>query len=250
MRLLQPSAARTPLFLQRTTMKILIADDHRLVIEAVKGKLGELREDIEFILAMSVAEMMKVATDDLDLAVVDLTMPGAKDHAHIEDLRRAHPAVPVVVLSGSDDPIMMRRSLELGVLGFIPKAYSAEVMLSAVRLVLAGGVYVPPMMLGALPAWVVAGVPEIETVQSIGAAPAATAVPRAHDLDQLRNVLTARQVEVLRLLSQGKPNKVIGRSLNISEGTVKIHLSAIFRALNVGNRTEAVIAAQGMMTST
>jgi DNA-binding NarL/FixJ family response regulator len=227
-------------------MKILIADDHRLIIEAVKGKLAELQAGIEFVVAMSVAEMIRVASDDLDLALVDLNMPGAKDHEHIDDLRRTHPSLPIVVLSGSEDTAVVRRLLELGVLGFIPKAYSAQVMLSAVRLVLAGGVYVPPMMLATLPAWVAAGVPEIERTRPMAAS--TSEASSTHELEQLRNVLTERQVEVLRLLSQGKPNKLIGRSLNISEGTVKIHLAAIFRALNVRNRTEAVIAAQGMRT--
>ena len=219
-------------------MKILIADDHRLVIEAVKGKLAELEPGIEFVLAMSVDQLLAGASDDLDLAVIDLNMPGADGHAHIVEMRRRHPAVPVIVLSGYEDPAIMRTALAHGVLGFIPKAYSPEVMLSAVRLVLAGGVYVPPMMLSALPPGIVAGVPTAEAV-------ARTATPAAaHTLDHLRNVLTERQVEVLQLLSQGKPNKLIGRALGISEGTVKIHLAAIFRALNVRNRTEAVVAAQ------
>ncbi|MBU2408692.1 MAG: response regulator transcription factor, partial [Gammaproteobacteria bacterium] len=133
-------------------------------------------------------------------------------------------------------------ALELGVLGFIPKAYSPEVMLSAVRLVLAGGVYVPPMMLSAVPPGIVAGVAN-------GALPVPARGPAGgsqQTLEHLRNVLTDRQVEVLQLLSQGKPNKLIGRALGISEGTVKIHLAAIFRALNVRNRTEAVVAAQAL----
>ena len=219
-------------------MKILIADDHRLVIEAVKGKLAELEPGIEFVLAMSVDQLFAGASDDLDLAVIDLNMPGADGHAHIVEMRRRHPAVPVIVLSGYEDPTIMRTALAHGVLGFIPKAYSPEVMLSAVRLVLAGGVYVPPMMLSALPPGIVAGLSAAEAV-------ARTATPAAaHTLDHLRNVLTERQVEVLQLLSQGKPNKRIGRALGISEGTVKIHLAAIFRALNVRNRTEAVVAAQ------
>ena len=221
-------------------MKILIADDHRLVIEAVKAKLSELEPDIAFVLALSVDDMLAGAADDIDLAVVDLNMPGADGHSHIDELRRRHPAVPVIVLSGTEDPAVMRGALARGVLGFIPKAYSPEVMISAVRLVLAGGVYVPPMMLSAVPPGIVAGVP----------APAAGGAPRgpapAQTLDHLRNVLTDRQVEVLQLLSQGKPNKLIGRSLGISEGTVKIHLAAIFRALNVRNRTEAVVAAQSL----
>ena len=149
----------------------------------------------------------------------------------------------MIVLSGYEDPAIMRAALERGVLGFIPKAYSPEVMLSAVRLVLAGGVYVPPMMLTALPPGIVAGVapqPGADAARAPGA-PAAS-----QTLEHLRNVLTERQVEVLQLLSQGKPNKLIGRSLGISEGTVKIHLAAIFRALNVRNRTEAVVAAQAL----
>jgi len=223
-------------------MKILIADDHRLVIEAVKAKLSELEAGIDFVLAMSVDELLASASDDLDLAVIDLNMPGAEGQAHIDEIRRRLPAVPVIVLSGYEDPAVMRSVLERGVLGFIPKAYSPEVMLSAVRLVLAGGVYVPPMMLSSLPPGVVAGIP------GIGADPAqrGSSAATAQTLEHLRNVLTERQVEVLQLLSQGKPNKLIGRALGISEGTVKIHLAAIFRALNVRNRTEAVVAAQSL----
>ncbi|MBU1361825.1 MAG: response regulator transcription factor [Gammaproteobacteria bacterium] len=223
-------------------MKILIADDHRLVIEAVKAKLSELGPDTGFVLAMSVAELLAGATDDIDLALIDLNMPGADGQAHIAEIRRRHPAVPVIVLSGYEDPAIMRAALELGVLGFIPKAYSPEVMLSAVRLVLAGGVYVPPMMLSAVPPGIVAGVAN-------GALPVPARGPAGgsqQTLEHLRNVLTDRQVEVLQLLSQGKPNKLIGRALGISEGTVKIHLAAIFRALNVRNRTEAVVAAQAL----
>ncbi len=221
-------------------MKILIADDHRLVIEAVKAKLSEIAPGIEFVLAMSVDELLARASDDIDLAVIDLNMPGAEGQAHVDEIRRRHPAVPVIVLSGYEDPAIMRSALEHGVLGFIPKAYSPEVMLSAVRLVLAGGVYVPPMLLSAVPPGVVAGVPPGAGEAAQRASSAAT----AQTLEHLRTVLTERQVEVLQLLSQGKPNKLIGRALGISEGTVKIHLAAIFRALNVRNRTEAVVAAQ------
>ena len=222
-------------------MKILIADDHRLVIEAVKAKLSELAPGIEFVLSMSVSELLAAASDDLDLALIDLNMPGADGQSHIDEMRRRHPAVPLIVLSGTEDPAVMRAALERGVLGFIPKAYSPEVMISAVRLVLAGGVYVPPMMLSALPPGIVAGVP---SGAAGGGAPRSASA--SHTLEHLRNVLTERQVEVLQLLSQGKPNKLIGRSLGISEGTVKIHLAAIFRALNVRNRTEAVVAAQSL----
>jgi DNA-binding NarL/FixJ family response regulator len=216
-------------------MKILIADDHRLVIEAVKAKLSELQPDIEFVLAMSVDELLAGATDDLDLALIDLNMPGAEGQAHINEIRRRHPAIPVIVLSGYEDPAVMRSVLERGVLGFIPKAYSPDVMLSAVRLVLAGGVYVPPMMLSSMP-------PGTNAALRADATPAPV-----QTIEHLHKVLTERQLEVLQLLSQGKANKVIGRAMGISEGTVKIHLAAIFRALNVRNRTEAVLATQSLI---
>lgn len=219
-------------------MKMLIADDHWLVIEAVKAKLSEIEPGIVFVQALSVDELLAVVSDDIDLAVIDLHMPGAQGQSHIDELRRRHPALPLIVLSGTEDPNVMRSALACGVRGFIPKAYPPQVMISAVRLVLAGGVYVPPMMLSAVPPGGMSGMPG-------AAVAAAMRGPSAvQTLDLLRNVLTDRQVEVLQLLSQGKPNKLIGRSLGISEGTVKIHLAAIFRALNVRNRTEAVLAAQ------
>ena len=223
-------------------MKILIADDHRLVIEAVKAKLSELEPDIEFVLAMSVDELLAGASDDVDLAMIDLNMPGAEGQAHIDEIRRRHPAVPVIVLSGYEDPAVMRSALERGVLGFIPKAYSPEVMLSAVRLVLAGGVYVPPMMLSAVPPGVVAGLPPAGAVG--GGAPVGSAAASAQTLEHLRNVLTERQVEVLQLLSQGKPNKLIGRALGISEGTVKIHIHHIYAKLGLSSRVDLAVYAR------
>ncbi len=163
-------------------------------------------------------------------------MPGAAGHQHIAELRERLPALPIIVLSGVEDPDVMRAAIELGALGYIPKAYSPDVMLSAVRLVLAGGVFVPQMMLS--------GIASPATTPPRVAEPAGEA--RAASLDQLRSLLTERQIDVLRLLSEGKPNKLIARDLGISEGTVKIHLAAIFRALDVRNRTEAVVAARGL----
>jgi len=218
-------------------MKILIADDHRLVIEAVKVKLAELGPDVEFRMALKVEDLRHEATDDLDLALIDLTMPGADGYSHIAELRERLPALPIIVLSGVEDPDVMRAAIDLGALGFIPKAYSPDVMLSAVRLVLAGGVFVPQMMLSGM-SHQPAGVP-VAAADTAGGA-------RSTSLDQLRGLLTERQIDVLRLLSQGKPNKLIARDLGISEGTVKIHLAAIFRALDVRNRTEAVVAARGL----
>jgi len=211
-------------------MRILIADDHRLIVEGVKSKLAELDTGTSFTVAMDVDELRRALQHDPppDLALIDLTMPGGEGHAHLTEVREALPGVPVIVLSGSEDPVLMRELLSLGIQGFIPKAYSPEVMLSAVRLVLCGGVYVPPMLLQ-----------DADITEA--AVPAEPAISLE---DRLRKLLTERQIDVLHLLSQGKPNKVIARDLGISEGTVKIHLAAIFRALNVRNRVEAVVASR------
>lgn len=217
-------------------MKVLIADDHRLIIEGVKLKLAELDPGVEAVVAMNLEELDRaVATHahELDLALVDIAMPGTRGYEHVARLRTQAPALPVIVLSGSEDVDLMRALIDLGVLGFIPKAYSPEVMLSAIRLVLAGGIYIPPLLLA--------------NAQAQGwqptVTPAADGTP-SRAIDGLRNLLTERQIDVMRLLSQGKPNKLIARDLGISEGTVKIHLAAIFRALNVRNRVEAVVASR------
>ncbi len=221
-------------------MRILIADDHRLIVEGVKLKLGELGPDTEFVIAMDLDELRQaihaIDADTLELALVDLAMPGVQGTEHLAEVIEKLPHVPVIVLSGSEDPALMKGLLAMGVAGFIPKAYSPEVMLSAVRLVLSGGVYVPPLLLQDRP----------EVAGSTSSPVPAMAQPSPADSleERLRKLLTERQIDVLRLLSQGKPNKLIARDLGISEGTVKIHLAAIFRALNVRNRVEAVVASR------
>lgn len=216
-------------------MKILIADDHRLIIDAMIFKLAELGPGVEFVSASNVSELLQQVSEPLDLALIDLGMPGADGLKHVQEVRRRCPALPIIALSGREDPAIIREVLDCVAQGFIPKAYSPAVMLSAIRLVLAGGVFVPAMLLG---------------VASSGAESASkpnAAREQGRELMVLRSLLTERQVDVLRLLSQGQPNKVIGRSLGISEGTVKIHLAAIFRALNARNRTEAVTAARALV---
>ncbi len=212
-------------------MKILIADDHRLIIDAVADKLSELEPGIEFVAAVNVRELMERVDGPLDLALIDLGMPGAEGLSHIQQVRQRCPDLPIIVLSGQEDPAVMRDVLDCGAQGYIPKAYSPAVMVSAVRLVMAGGVYVPPMLLSM-------------TGRDDALAPGAAGQTAVAGVEALGDLLTERQVDVLRLLSQGQPNKVIGRSLGISEGTVKIHLAAIFRALNARNRTEAVMKAR------
>ncbi|OFZ69554.1 MAG: hypothetical protein A2Z01_07010 [Betaproteobacteria bacterium RBG_16_58_11] len=207
-------------------MKILLADDHDLFRAGLGMVLSELGADICLVQAASLTAAIHCAEaePDLDLALLDLNMPAMNGTAGLRNFREQFPDVPVVIVSGSDELSDIQQALDAGASGFIHKSTSPPVMLSALRLVLAGGVYVP--------------------LQAMKREPAKVAPPSPAHGRGWASGLTARQMEVLRLLAVGKPNKVIARELDLSEGTVKIHLSAIFRVLDVNNRTEAVLAAQ------
>ncbi|MFO1414102.1 MAG: response regulator transcription factor [Burkholderiales bacterium] len=203
---------------------IALADDHPIVRAALMGALAPLGDGPCFVEAGDADAAVALARSrpDLDLMLLDLHMPGVHGTATVRSVRTAAPALPLAVVSADEDPAVVGELLRLGVSGFIPKSDSAEVILSAVRLILAGGTYVPPRLVGErLPG--TAGGEEVAD-PALG--------------------LTARQVDVLRLLGRGLPNKLIARELGITEGTVKVHLLAVFRALGVRNRTAAVLAAQ------
>jgi DNA-binding NarL/FixJ family response regulator len=161
---------------------------------------------------------------DIDLVLLDFNLPNVEGFAALVDLQERYPELPVVMVSGQDDPGLVREALERGALGFIPKTSSAAVILNALRLVLSGGTYVPREALGA---------------------PRAAPVPAAGNAGDAAGKLgiTPRQAEVLALILAGKPNKAICRELNLAEGTVKSHVAAVLKALNASNRVEAVIAA-------
>lgn len=199
-------------------MKVLIADDHPLVRDALARTVREMEPDVQTVEVGDLeALILAASTEPADLAIVDLNMPGMGGMEGLGRLREAAPTLPVVVASGQEDPATIRAALAAGALGFIPKSERPEVLRGALGLVRAGGVYVPARMLDAPPA------------------PAPT--PKAGDL-------TPRQVDVLRRLMRGEPNKQIARELGLTEGTVKIHIAAILRALQARNRTEAVVRAR------
>ena len=204
-------------------MKILLADDHALFREGTRYLLRQLDEVVEVLEAdcCRAAIDHAHAHDDIDLALLDLHMPGMDGIDCVVQFQQAHTSVPVVVLSGSESRLSVQAVLDVGALGYIPKSSSSQVMLSAIRLVLSGGVYLPPLLLN----------------QEILLADAVTDVLPPCSL-------TERQMDVLRLLAAGKPNKLIARELGLGEGTIKVHLAGIFRAFGVNNRTEAVMAAQ------
>lgn len=197
-------------------MKILLADDHTLFREGMRHVLSLLANDVEIVEAGNCAQALQAVEGNGDIALVllDLHMPGRDGFAALDTLTRRYSALPIVVLSGSENNADMRRALDSGAMGYIPKSATAPVMLGALRLVLAGGVYVPPALLQA------------------GANMASA------------QVLTPRQVEVLARVIEGKPNKIIAAELELTEATVKAHITAVFRALDVTNRTQAARAAE------
>jgi DNA-binding NarL/FixJ family response regulator len=212
-------------------MKFLLIDDHVLIREALRSVLRELQEDAVVLEAANCRQGMELIrlNGDLSLVLLDLQLPDRDGFDMLEELRESHPAVGVVMLSAFNDRDNVVKSLDQGALGFIPKTSSRDVLLSALRLVLAGGVYIPPEILGSAPA----ATPALSAAQ-----PAlADSRPTPADLG-----LTERQVDVLALMMQGKNNKLICRALDLAEPTVKNHVSAILKALGVTNRTEAVLA--------
>ena len=210
-------------------MKILVVDDHPLLREAVREVLKQLDASIEVLEATDCATALAAAErqPELDLILLDIQMPGRSGLDALSDLREKHPEVPVVVLSGSELPGDVMRALDGGAMGFIPKSQPSRVMINALRLVLAGGVYLPPEILN-------------QSIFSPGMPPRAAPAGKPRTSEDIG--LTERQSEVLALLVQGMPNKVICRELGLAEGTVKIHISAILKALGVNTRTQAVIA--------
>jgi DNA-binding NarL/FixJ family response regulator len=215
-------------------MKILVIDDHVLIREALRGVLKELKGEATVIIEASDSRGALQQIDenrDVQLVLLDLGLPDRDGFETLAELGLRYPTIPVVVLSAYRDRDRVVKALDLGALGFIPKTARREVMLGAFNLIFAGGVYIPPEILGREPG---PTVPE---------RPAVMATPPNPPVIGSELGLTERQLEVLALLMQGKSNKVICRALKLAEPTVKIHVSAILRALKVANRTQAVIAA-------
>jgi DNA-binding NarL/FixJ family response regulator len=210
-------------------MRILLVDDHTLFREALLHVLKQFDSTAVVIEAATAREAIRMAAHyhDLDLILLDLALPGLNGLSALPELHELRPTTPLVILSASEDSTAVRQALEAGALGYIPKSSSSHEMITALRLVLAGEVYVPPVMLAALEGL------EAASVQVTAASVEEGGVEG----------LTPRQLEVLRLMAQGLSNKGICKRLNVAEGTVKLHVTAVMRALNTCNRTQAVIAA-------
>jgi DNA-binding NarL/FixJ family response regulator len=201
-------------------MRVLIADDHPLVRDALARTIQLIDPQAEIAQAANYAEVEARLGSAPDLLLIDLNMPGMQGVEGIRRLRKSFPDQTIVVASGEQEPAIIRSVLSTGVAGFLPKAETPELLMQAIRLILAGGTFVPSSAL----------------TDNLANTP-----QRAN-----ANGLTARQMDVLQLLMRGEPNKVIARQLGLTEGTVKIHIAAILRALQTRNRTEAVVVAKAL----
>ena len=208
-------------------MRVLLVDDHPLIREAVGHVLKRLDAQVDVVLTSDCESGLRIAAQgpEPDLVLLDLGLPGLSGILALKTWRTRFPAVPVIVLSAASDQPTVLAALGAGASGFIPKSSSNEVMLAAVRLVHEGGKYVPPELL-------------FQTGRMPRRQPA-----RPNALLPEKLGLTARQLDVLRLLAGGASNKVICRELGLAERTVKSHITAILRALKVTSRTQAAIAA-------
>ena len=204
-----------------SALRIVIADDHALV----RGGLAMLMEmaapESEILQANSIEQVIRILSEQksVDLLLLDLMMPGMDGDHGIKQVRQTSPDVPIIIVSVNEDIDSIRSSLAAGAMGYIPKTSTPGVTVSAIKLVLGGGIYVPPHILN--------------TANETRPAEVSTSEPAL-------GPLTRRQQEVIKLIEAGKSNNAIAEELGLSTGTVKMHVSAIFKKLGAANRTEAV----------
>ncbi|MCU0774139.1 MAG: response regulator transcription factor [Ideonella sp.] len=223
-------------------MKVLLIDDHPLILSALQSVIQALDAAVSVTGAGSARAAREVlaAQHDFDLVLLDLALGDADGFDVLSEFRQLYPSLPVVVLSASDRASDVIRAVDQGAMGFVPKRATTETLVEALRVVMSGGIYVPTMTLtpGSAPATAPA------PPSGIAQAAAQSGFQTTAALESLG--ITRRQRDVLALLLQGKPNKVIARELNLSVETVKDHVAAVLRALGVSSRTQAVLAVSQM----
>ena len=221
-----PSVEAAPAATMSIANKVLIADDHPLYRDALRHIVGQAFPHATILEAASQDQVLALVRDDdtFDLVLLDISIPGASKLSCLKELRKLTALTPIVVVSGDTAPETMHSAFESGATGYLPKSAPSSIMMSALNLVMSGGVYVPPDAIS----------------------PAARArTPEATE-SSLRSdsKLSKRQQVVLQLMAEGKANKEIARSLSISEVTVKAHVSIILKKLGVENRVQAALAAR------
>jgi DNA-binding NarL/FixJ family response regulator len=215
--------------------RVLIADDHPLYRSALRGLVVDAFDAVQVEECEDIASALALlSAGDIDIVLLDLSLPDAHRLEGLERLREANPATPVIVCSAQDDPQLVRDAFRLGVSGYLPKSSGAAVTRHALQLIRGGGVYVPSEVL-------------LDNALGTGAEESAIGSGQGPELpvsSDCRAGLTPRQQAVLSLLERGMSNKSIARELDIGEITVKAHVSAILRKLGVDNRVQAVVAAR------
>jgi DNA-binding NarL/FixJ family response regulator len=227
-------------------MKVLLVDDHPLILSALQAVIQGFGDGVTVIGAASAREARQAleASAGYDLVLLDLQLGDANGFDLLVELRANYPALPVVIVSASDRTSDVIRAIDLGAMGFVPKRASNATLFEALHLVMQGGIYVPPMTLGSERP---GPKPEGDTVPSYLSIVREQAEIGESQAQPLASIaLTPRQSDVLGLLLQGKPNKLIARELGLSVETVKDHVAAVLRALNVTSRTQAVLAVSQM----
>ena len=209
-------------------MHTLIVDDHAFVCVGLKATLLDGLSDIKVSTASDGAKALDILLNDsIDLAVIDLFMPGGDGgFDFLDTVCQTYPQLPIIVLSASENPAHIRKCLDIGAKGFVTKSAPKEILFTAITKVLAGDRYIPSALL---------------TAQGDGGRGNSDLQASADNVTQL---LTERQLEILALISKGLSNKLIARELFLSENTVKVHVSAILRALSLSNRTQAGLVGQ------
>jgi DNA-binding NarL/FixJ family response regulator len=207
-------------------LKVLVADDHPLFREAVTLAVRHLEGTDSQILEAGTLEeagRLAAAIPDLDLLLLDLKMPGTEGLGGLLDLRRRFPALPIVIVSATEDSRMIREAIAAGAMAYIPKSLDRAGMAEALRHVLAGETWQPEVREG-------------------------EAAPEGALMTQRLAALTPQQRNILSLMVAGKPNKIIAYELGIAETTVKAHITLILRKLGVFSRTQAVLAARDLVS--
>ena len=239
-------------------MKVLLIDDHPLILAALQAVIRGLGDDVTVDGVGTEREARAALKNnaDYDLVLLDLHLGDTDGFELLAELRGQYPALPIVVVSASDRASDVIRAIDAGAMGFVPKRASSDTLFEALRLVMSGGVYVPPMTLGIAPAPpappgdsdtvpdVMRPRPSDDVDEPTSAAAAAPQQVPAASLDALG--LSKRQADVLVYLLQGLPNKLIAREMHLSVDTVKDHVAAVLRALGVSSRTQAVLAISQM----
>lgn len=215
-------------------MKILIADDHELFLKGLELILADSYPKAELIKSKDYTEIFEAIQKDkdFDLILTDLAMPGARWLEALKKIHETLPETPIIILSAVFDKEIVQKTIELGAAGYIPKTSSNAVILSAVNLVLSGGVYIPVELLQG------ASQSEFNMLKQLDS------LPENQEISEKVKILSPRQIDVLKLIAEGKSNKQIAYELGLTEGTVKLHVTAILKLLNVYNRTGAVAAAK------